>query len=139
MVSKEYLAGLFDGEGHVSITWSRNSGYARSPKLCVKLTNSHLPVIETVKEMYGGHIYKVKKGKETYLQVYTISLTVEESKRFLHDLMPHLIIKKRQAELALEFSATIYRRGKKPVTDEEIAIRERTMEELRKEKLLSWD
>ncbi len=106
-LSVEYIAGLFDGEGHVSITWSRGN-----PKLCVKLTNTYLPVLEAVKDVYGGTFYANKKQKAHYLQCYALSLTVEQSKRFLRELLPFLVIKKRQAELALLFSETVYKHGK---------------------------
>ncbi len=139
MVSKEYLAGFFDGEGHVSITWTKKGDWKSSPKLAVKMTNTYLPLMEEIQKEYGGNMYKGKNVKEHYLQVYTLSLTVEESKRFLNDVMPFLKIKKRQAEIALIFSSTIYRRGRKPVTKEEEELRAWCMEEVRKEKFLTWD
>ena len=132
-LSAEYIAGLFDGEGHVSITWSRGN-----PKLCVKLTNTYLPVLEAVQGIYGGTFYANKKQKAHYLQCYALSLTVEQSKRFLRELLPFLVIKKRQAKLALLFSETVYKRGKKPITPEEKALRLYCMEEVAKEKQISF-
>lgn len=123
----------------MSITWSQKGEWKGSPKLTVKMTNTYLPLLEEIQREYGGSMYKGKKVKEHYLQVYTLSLTVEESKRFLKDVMPFLVIKKRQAELALLFSSTIYRRGRKPVTKEEEELRAWCMEEVRKEKFLTWD
>ena len=138
MISIPYIAGLFDGEGHVSITWTaRKSG--RDPKLCVKLTNTHLPVLLEVKGLYGGCIYANKKVAAHYLQVFVLSLTVEQSKKFLTDMLPHLIIKKRQAEIALLFSSTVYRRGKKRVSEEETLLRESCMKEIEIEKRREWD
>ena len=137
MLSKEYIAGLFDGEGHVSITVTQRRGQT-DPKLCVKLTNTHLPVMDMVKDQYGGVYYIPRKIKNHYLQVYQLSLNVTESKRFLTEMLPYLVIKKRQAELALEFSNTIYRRGKKPVTAEEKQLREELMIKMREEKSKEW-
>ena len=99
-LTKEYIAGFFDGEGHVSITWSKRRGMM-NPKLCLKLTNTYLPLLESIKEIYGGNIYASPKQYEHYLQCYALSLTVEQSKKFLNDVLPFLVIKKRQAELAL--------------------------------------
>ena len=45
------------------------------PKLTVRLTNTFLPIIREIQHMYGGHIYKARKVKEHYLQVYVLSLT----------------------------------------------------------------
>lgn len=132
-LSKQYIAGLFDGEGHVSITWSERRGQ-KCPKLCVKITNTYLPVLLSMKELYGGSIYSNKKQKESYLRCFVLSLTVEQSKVFLIDLLPYLVIKRKQAEIALKFAETVYRRGKKPITDAEKKIRECCMDEIRKEK-----
>lgn len=129
MLSLEYIAGLFDGEGHVSITATkRRSG--TDPKLTVRLTNTFLPIIREIQHMYGGHIYKARKVKEHYLQVYVLSLTVEESKKFLSDILPFLHIKRDQATYALKFSSTVYRRGKGRVTDEERLIRKECMQSI---------
>ena len=78
VLSKEYLAGLFDGEGHVSITYSPKNG-GNHPKLCLKITNTHLPVLLLIKEIYGGNIYANKHKQESWLQCYVLSLTVEQS------------------------------------------------------------
>lgn len=129
MVSLEYIAGLFDGEGHVSITdmFRRDT---IDPKLVVKITNTFLPILEEIQSIYKGSIYKQPKLKDHYLQVYVLSLTVENSKKFLNDILPHLRIKYEQAKVALEFSSTVYRRGKKKVTSEEKEIRKICMEKL---------
>lgn len=137
ILSKEYIAGFFDGEGHVSITWTQR-GESRNPKLCIKITNTHLPTLNEIKRQYGGCITTNKKQFDHYLQCYVLNMTVEQSKFFLKDMLPYLFVKKRQAELALMSSETVYRRGKKPVSDEEIRIREYCMEEVRKDKMIDF-
>lgn len=136
-LSIEYIAGLFDGEGHVSITETKKAS-GINPKLCVKLVNTHLPVLKMVKDLYGGNIYTTKKAKEHYLQCYCLGLTVEQSKVFLADIIPHLVIKRVQAEAALRFSATVYRRGKSIVTEEEKRIRSECIQIVRKSKMQEW-
>ena len=128
-LSLEYIAGFFDGEGHVSITEMHRRNTI-DPKLVVRLTNTFLPVLDYIKGVYGGTIYKQPKVKSHYLQVYVLSLTVEQSKKFLTDILPFLVIKKEQAEEALKFSRTVYRRGKKNVSDEEKEIRMECMDKL---------
>lgn len=119
ILSKEYIAGFFDGEGHVSITWSSKGGKYRNPKLCIKITNTHLPTLKEMRRQYGGCITANKKSHDHYLQCFVLNMTVEQSKIFLKDMLPFLFVKKRQAELALMFSETVYRRGKTPVSDEQ--------------------
>ena len=98
MLSKEYIAGLFDGEGHVSITESLRKG-GNYPKLLIKITNTFLPVLEEIQLIYGGSFYKQPKAKDHYLQVHVLSLSVEQSKTFLKDILPFLVIKKDGAGL----------------------------------------
>lgn len=137
-ISKEYIAGLFDGEGHVSITWATRRG-VKCPKLCVKISNTHLPVLLKIKAMYGGSIYANKKQYESYLQCYVLSFTVEQSKKFLKDILPYTIIKQSQIIEALKFASTVYRRGKSIISEKEKIIREDCMIKVREEKLKSWD
>ena len=132
-----YIAGLFDGEGHVSITWTyRKSG--RDPKLCVKLSNTYLPVILKIQDMFGGTIYSPVPTEEHYLQVFHLSFNVSESKVFLKTLMPFLVIKYEQAYWALKFSDTVYRRGRKKVTEEEHKLRNLCMDKVRELKQAQW-
>lgn len=136
-LSNQYVAGLFDGEGHVSITYTKVKT-GKNPKLCVKLTNTFLPVLKELHKKYGGCITANKKQAEHYLQCYVLNFTVAGSKKFLTDVLPYLVIKKRQAEIALKFSATVYRRGKHRVTYEEIAIREECMRLVAEDKQIQW-
>ena len=136
-LSTEYIAGLFDGEGHVSITFAVRRGIA-CPKLTVKLTNTHLPVLLLVREQYGGTIYAGKCTMSHHLQVHTLSFSVKQSECFIRAMLPHLVIKYEQALVALKFQATIYRRGKQVVSDEEKGIRENCMNEVKKLKKENW-
>jgi hypothetical protein len=137
LLSKEYIAGFFDGEGHVSITYTKRPS-GMDAKLCVKLTNTHLPVLETIQSMYGGSITATKKSAEHYLQCYVLGFSVEQSKTFLTDLLPFLVIKHSQAKLALKFSTTVYRRGRAPVSVEEHNLRQECMTLLAADKRKEW-
>lgn len=89
-----YIAGLFDGEGCVTLHGSRS--------LSVKMSNSHLPVLERVRAVFGGGIGVRPPLKPEHLPVY-IWTTVREAPFFLYTIRPYLIVKADQADIALDY------------------------------------
>ena len=64
MLSDEYIAGFMDGEGNFSV-YSRHREYtAKNGEVRihqrnivqVRVANTCLPILEEIKEKYGGHI-----------------------------------------------------------------------------------
>lgn len=97
MMSVQYAAGFFDGEGSVTIS------LYRPVKLTVPLPHVRLAVsnyiaepIFLIKKRWGGSIHKAKRG-----DVWTINLNGEDAHRFLVDTHPYLIVKKEAAAAAL--------------------------------------
>lgn len=114
---RAYAAGFFDGEGHVFIskrkmfrpksalgcTWSVHCG----------LTNRSLRVLQTIAALYDNdcEIREDKWGGRH--SIYRLTFRQKAVKHFLEDIMPFLIIKKRQSQLALGFKAWIKARHPK--------------------------
>lgn len=92
MLLAAYLAGLFDGEGCVSVCSPRY-------KLSVSIGNQHLPILEMILEDYGGHIYHHSTVKGRINWVWKIFGHL--SQPFLETILPFSIIKKEQIELGL--------------------------------------
>lgn len=103
VVSLEYWAGLFDGEGCIRICrgWSRH----KRPRytLSVKLANTNQKVIILLKEAFGGSWYKVKKMKPHHQDAWEWILNAKGAEVFLRIIKHLLIIKKEEAEVALIF------------------------------------
>ena len=104
--SKSYIAGLFDGEGSIYIQKSvrkRSTVYA----LSVRLHNSYSPAIEfCVRETGLGKRVPMKRGSSTpkyYKPMWAWSLKGREAEAVLKMMLPYLIIKRKQAELGIEF------------------------------------
>lgn len=100
-----YFAGLFDGEGCISINktkGSKNKPYSRPGfQLRVSVTNTNFDILYKLQDSYGGKVYsREKKNARTYGNWITVS---NQCIKPLTIWLPFLIIKKEQALVALNF------------------------------------
>jgi hypothetical protein len=109
MISTEYVAGFFDGEGCVNISTDR---YGK-PYLRILVVNTDVSVLEKFKEKWGGDISHNKRQKENWKRSFTWRLSHYKAIEFLAELEPHLIVKKKQANLAISFYETKPGKGTK--------------------------
>lgn len=100
-----YLAGFFDGEGTISISHYKRDGGGYQLQIAVS-QNERAP-LEIFQTRFGGKIYS-QKWEKVKRAFYSWQLTNREEKRvFLEAVSPFLIVKKREAEIALAFLATL--------------------------------
>jgi len=96
---RAYLAGLIDGDGTISITFSNVNG-KRYPHPVIRITQSSLFGKE-ISRKFGFKIRKIRrkrgKGVDLYLNFECVSWF--RSKSILEQIIPFLIIKKPQALL----------------------------------------
>lgn len=97
MLSIEYVAGFFDGEGCVSV---QSGGY-----LSVIISNRHRDILEMMQSRWGGIVYE--NGKSGTFQWKT---STREGCSFLHDLVPHLVVKKEAALAGIALAELSVRR-----------------------------
>lgn len=86
---KAYLAGFFDGDGCIEV--KGNSAH------CHSVSQKYKPILEVFQRLYDGSICH-KQGR-----IYTWHVTTK-GPEFLKDILPFLILKKEQAELALSMN-----------------------------------
>ena len=112
-----YAAALMDGEGSFSITHGTGKSKAGKPYPLfdskVMISNTSVPLMTWLVETFGGTYYEAvkhvsKKARENGQKSMKIcyrwianKYALQES--FTRGIYPYLIIKKRQAEVALEF------------------------------------
>ncbi len=131
-VSAEYLAGFVDAEGSLMIAKFRaarpGKWYSRAR---ASLDNVDGQVLREIQRAYGGILFRQRRGKSGWRVVYKLVWTGDRTKSLLHLILPHLRVKRKQAELLLRFiqhrSQTSLRRiGTRaiPLPDQVIALRE---------------
>jgi hypothetical protein len=110
MITEEYIAGIVDGEGSFTLQISERkwkdgrSGIGLNPR--VQIGFKHCPdeedVLNQIKErLGGGKIYISNIGKPNAAMVLWTT-NYADTIRYCEKLLPHLIIKKRQAGMLLE-------------------------------------
>lgn len=107
MISNEYIAGLFDGEGTFYIGKQVKNG-KEYPKAQIMLSQSGedgLELLKQVQSKLGGSIYhhlKVGEHKATK-NAYKLYWNKEEGISVCESLIPHLILKRGAAEQVLKY------------------------------------
>ena len=102
-----YIAGIVDGEGTIGIHRAKRRGpgnsWTYSLRVSVSMTEAYLP--EWLKMAFGGNTYGKLRDKPRWKPQTEWVILGEKATGFLGDIMPYLIIKKPQAELAFKFLA----------------------------------
>jgi intein-encoded DNA endonuclease-like protein len=108
MITKEYIAGLFDGEGTVWVSHKHKNkrGYIRAD---VNITNTYREVLEIIKLMYGGCILQKKYGedKKHYKPCFVWTTSCKKALKFLIDIEPFSIIKRDKIKIAIEIQKLV--------------------------------
>lgn len=96
-----YFAGLFDGEGRITV--SRNYS-TRSFALTVGLGSTDLSIPDMMHKMYGGWLTSARlSSKVSKKPSREWRATGQVAVEFIRQIFPHMRIKKRQAALAFKF------------------------------------
>jgi len=100
-----YLAGLFDGEGNITITQSHPTTSPGSFILRVTLVNTNRAVLEWARELLGGAIYaKTPKADQCgKLACFRWLTERDRAAVVLAALLPYLRIKRDEATIAINF------------------------------------
>ncbi len=107
-----YLAGLIDGEGCITITigcryWTNKDGIkTKYPAYClqVTITNNSLKLMQYLIQHFGGVYYShARKNPNANLGYIWMPKGMKNKETLLLSVLPYLVIKKEQANLALQF------------------------------------
>lgn len=104
--NKAYIAGLFDGEGHIFITEDMRPNYKTSLHILrIGVTNTHKPTIEWLFSLFPTTISKrvQHKNHPTWKPCYSWNAASKNALLFLKTIYPYLKIKKEQVRLGIEF------------------------------------
>lgn len=98
-----WIAGFLDGEGSVML-------YRRETAVALRVTaaNTHRPTLERLVALCGcGSIVRWRSLKKEHKDSYWWQLNAEGAAALLHQILPYLVTKKAQAELAIAFQGRL--------------------------------
>lgn len=124
-----YAAGFIDGEGTITFSKQKLDGVYN---LAVSACNVHRAPIDFLEKIFGGKVYECKprpnKEKRTY---FVWKVTCRQAEKALIELLPYLIVKREQAQLALNYYANFKSGCRWGLTEEEKRRREKIVKEVR--------
>ncbi len=97
-----YTAGFFDGEGCVSIARYLQRGRPYHT-LAIIFTNTDFQVLTWLQQRWGGNIFKPTQLNARRRPYGHLRLSAGPARPLLQAMLPYLIVKKSQVEIALEF------------------------------------
>ena len=108
-INLSYFAGIFDGEGSISLS-KTNSSKSNTFVLYVCVGNTNEWIIQQLKFCFGGIVtYQEPKGNKKPRWMWT--LQAQKALGFLVLIEPYLHIKRPQAEIAIRFQKHKRRTG----------------------------
>ena len=108
-LSLDWIAGFFDGEGHVSIGMQRHfkNGklYGRKNIILGQSGPDGLEILKQIQLQCGGQLYHhLKPGEHKATKdAYKLYWKAEEGKKFLEQIIPHLKLKQKAALEVLDY------------------------------------
>lgn len=87
-----YAAGLFDGEGSISLVRQKNNR-SHSPQLSIASTDRE--VLDWLQERFGGSIVTKQPRHANHLVSYDWRLTDRRALNFLKLIRPYLVIERK--------------------------------------------
>lgn len=96
MISIEWLAGFFDGEGCIGIYG------APSLSLHMTLVQTNFGVMSEIQKEFGGRLYEVKRYSSKHNRIWKLSWNAKTTFNLLQKIFPYLKVKQEQAQLVLE-------------------------------------
>lgn len=118
-----YLAGIIDGEGSFGV-------YSAGTRLSI--ANTHLPLLEWVKDFTGtGRIFQTQVSTLTRRPCYQWDCAARAIRVILPEVLPFMIVKRRKAELFIEYLSGIDPNSNAQLTQAEIDRRQRLIAEMR--------
>lgn len=121
IVSAEYAAGFFDGEGSISLVAKNVEGRATASwMLCVTVAQMNPAPLIALRETWGGTVRGPRTNGQSEWRAQT-----KTAGEFLAAIQPYVIVKADVVALALEFRAGVMERwgGRHTLPEQEVARR----------------
>lgn len=87
-INHAYAAGLMDGEGTITLSYSHKEKKYRTPIVSVSSTTYEL--LEFMQQSYGGHISKHKVYKDHHKQSWSWKIPYNQALLMLEKILPFM-------------------------------------------------
>ena len=104
-LSKEYIAGFFDGEGYLSYEHFTDEKNKKWRRYLIVIVNTNKKILGLIQKEYHG-VLSLKKDNQLrgYLECWELRMCKRDGMKFLQEIAPYLIIKKDKARNFLRFA-----------------------------------
>ena len=105
MIDIRYIAGFWDGEGTINIHRQKIKNSDKMQHfLYVKVSNTNKEILEKIKKFFGrGIITSNGIPVKGHRKAWQYQASCNNAYKVIEILYPYLIVKKEQAELAMQF------------------------------------
>jgi hypothetical protein len=118
------LAAFIDGEGTILLNrFSVKHRNRKSMWVRVAVVNTDARMVKWIASVFGGPVTSYSRARYNERVIWRWQVSCKQAEQILRGCLEHFIIKKEQAELALQFQDTLGGPGL-PVSAETIAFRE---------------
>lgn len=112
MLSNAYLAGLFDGEGWVSLSFHTHKTGNSYIHFRVGIAMTHNVVSRIGKQFGKSHVYTTERSQAGRL-IYRLGFqNRQDVTTFLSAIYPFLVVKKRHAKVILAWCKLVVNKGR---------------------------
>lgn len=133
-----WAAGFFDGEGYIGLA-KRHRRNSVNYDLRITATNTDIRALHRFKQMFGGSVQvQVKPNHKRWLPSWTWVAQNINAEQCLLRLLPWLVVKREQAELAIRSRQYVDRRHRHQKTTMELDNLEWMKQELSRLKVPSY-
>jgi hypothetical protein len=112
-ITLDYMAGIIDGEGTITLTRKRKTSQWRTPVISVSSTT--IEILNALVATFGGHICKNKVYKNHHLPSFSWSITGRKAVKLCAQLKNCLLVPSKRARaslIATKYVACTPRNGK---------------------------
>jgi len=101
VVQAAYLAGMIDADGHIGL-YRRSA--TQNLRVHVDVSNTDIALLEWIKQVTGiGSVNKQHAETEKHRASFQWNVANESAITLLEQLLPYMIVKRKRAEVAIEF------------------------------------
>lgn len=105
-----YMAGLIDGEGCILIN---HKGKRQRYTLIVTVSNTSRLMLDWITARWRGHMHVVKGSEAKNRRIaWRWSMSSDLALHFLDEILPYMVVKRRQALLARRYQRYVQYRGR---------------------------